>query len=426
MEENFLRPDFQFEKYIADRLMEISDEGERRALKEVMRETLVPFYEQTSAYMAEIENRLEQTSKKQQGRYEVITGIARKDRIDLTEEAMVPMQYGDLADMQVDIEEMKEQLSQGNPYAVLKVFFKMSYAQIQQIEREKRTFKGIVYTQDGEYPAFFSIERNQSYLQKVQKLYDAFMQNAVSWNTVCAPYLYKFFDVKIVKTQCPADEMIQKITVDFEEYKQYAHFDLIPVWNIRMVEEKTGAYPELTIDQIHYDHCIYKGHFKEGRDYLAVNSNVKIWNLYRMDGDMHILCDAMDPVRWQLVEMGYDVRNKNIYEYPVFGNVNQQQQFNCIQTYAEVKRYISQLGYENYVELLDIKVQQEYINRNYETYGMDAFIEDEIRVSTKRPYMVFLFQAKDRECYLNQDVMSFLVSKVQWQIPEFHCVGELQ
>ena len=52
------------------------------------------------------------------------------------------------------------------------------------------------------------------------------MQNAVSWNTVCAPYLYKFFDVKIVKTQCPADEMIQKITVDFEEYKQYAHFDL--------------------------------------------------------------------------------------------------------------------------------------------------------------------------------------------------------
>ena len=86
----------------------------------------------------------------------------------------------------------------------------------------------------------------------------------------------------------------------------------------------------LTIDQIHYDHCIYKGHFKEGRDYLAVNSNVKIWNLYRMDGDMHILCDAMDPVRWQLVEMGYDVRNKNIYEYPVFGNVNQQQQFNCI------------------------------------------------------------------------------------------------
>ena len=44
-------------------MMEISDEGERRALKEVMRETLVPFYEQTSAYMAEIENRLEQTQK---------------------------------------------------------------------------------------------------------------------------------------------------------------------------------------------------------------------------------------------------------------------------------------------------------------------------------------------------------------------------
>ena len=106
--------------------------------------------------------------------------------------------------------------------------------------------------------------------------------------------------------------------------------------------------------------------------------------------------------------------------------MNQQQQFNCIHTYAEVKRYISQLGYENYVELLDIKVQQEYINRNYETYGMDAFIEDEIRVSMSRPYMIFLFQAKDRECYLNQDVMSYLISKVQWQLPEFCCVGELQ
>ncbi len=33
MEENFLKPDFQFEKYIADRMMEISDEGERTCFK---------------------------------------------------------------------------------------------------------------------------------------------------------------------------------------------------------------------------------------------------------------------------------------------------------------------------------------------------------------------------------------------------------
>lgn len=425
MKENFLRPDFQFDKYIADRLMEISDEGERRALKEVVRDTLVPFYELTAEYMAEIEHRLEQTAHIKEGRYEVITGIAHKDRIDLTEEAMIPMQYADMADLQVDIEEMKEQMSLGNPYTVMKVFFEMSYAQIRQIENQKRTFRGIVYTQDGEYPASFCISPNRQYLWEVEKLYEAFRENAVSWNTVCAPYLYKFFDVKILKSQCPDDEPIQKIIVDFEEYRQYAHFDLIPLWNIRIVEEKTGAYPELTIDQIHYDHCIYKGHFKEERDYLAVNANVKIWNLYRMDGDMHILCDAAEPVRWKLIEMGYDAKDNNRYEYPVFGNRNQQSD-SCIHTYAEVRRYIAGLGFEEYMELLDIRVEQEYAGRSCETYSMDDFIEDEIRVSTSRPYMVFIFQAKDRQSYLNQDVMSFLVSKVQWQLPEFNCVGELQ
>ena len=54
------------------------------------------------------------------------------------------------------------------------------------------------------------------------------------------------------------------------------------------------------------------------------------------------------------------------------------------------------------------KVQQEYINRNLKgTYGMDAFIEDEIRVSKKKTYMVFLFGGKNRECYLNQGCHEF-------------------
>ena len=422
----FFREDFEFDRYIRERLLEIEDEEERKALKDVLKETLIPFYEYVEEAYGELQNRLIQSKHTKRARNEIITGICNRNFIDITEEDMVPMQYGDLNSFCVDIEELKERMMEGKSYTVMKVFLQADYKVLQEMEKERRNFKGTVYTEDGEYPGFFQIKRNQSYLKQIAELYPVFMRNNLNWNTVCAPYLYKFYDVDLIKTECPLDIEIKKITIDFQEYSQYINYDMIPTWNIRILEEKTSAYPDFAVDQIHYEHCIYRSRFQEDRDYLVMNEDQKIWNVFWEDGDMHIICREEKPVRWKLLELSYESKNKK-YECPVFGNEQYGgKEVRCIHTYAEVKRFIESLGYTEYVQLSEIQMIDGKERKIVETYSMDQFIEDEIRLSNHRMQLLFLFQVQSRESYLIYDIMSYLISRIQWKLPEFECIGQLQ
>lgn len=60
-----------------------------------------------------------------------------------------------------------------------------------------------------------------------------------------------------------------------------------------------------------------------------------------------------------------------------------------------------------------------------ETYDMDRFITDELRRKEARETMLLHFSAADPDNYLNLDLMSFLVTKVQKLFPEYVCVGIL-
>lgn len=425
MEERFFKTEFQFEKYLNARLLEVSDEGERRALKELMRETLIPFYEHTEEAYAELEKRLTQTTESQSGRFEIITGVERRSQVDITEEAMVPMRYEDLSEFLVDISEMKECLSRGEVYTVMRVFLALDYGAIRRIARERRNFHGAIRTADGEYSAVFTLKKDESYMKQITNLYEVFENNGQEWNTVCAPYLGKYFEVQVTKTDCPLEEEVVGITVNFEEYQDKVIYDLIPMWNVRVFEERTGAYPDFALDRIHYEHCIYGSRFKDGRDYLVDADHIKLWNIFWQDGDMHIICDEDQPVRWKLIELGSDAWNKR-YDMPVFGNYHRPKMGErCIHTLAEVKRYVAKLGYESYLYLLEVR-QEEVRPGIRGTYSMDAFLEDEIRVGENRPGLIFRFRPADKENYLNQDIMSYLMSKIQWQMPEFECIGELE
>ncbi len=424
MEEQFFNTGFRFDKYITQRLLEISDEGERRALKELTKSTLIPFYEHTEAAYQELRERLTTAKNNHTNRYEIITGVEKRNQIDVTEEAMVPMQQADLQEVLVDVAQMQETLQQGKPYTVMKVFFAISYGEIQRMERQKRVFRAILHTENGEYPAQILLKRNTSYQEQIAELYQVFEANGLEWKTVCAPYLGKYFDVQIAKTDCLA-EHIMKIVVDFEEYADKGIYNLVPMWNIRRMEERTSAYPDFALDKIHYEHCIFKNRFREDRDYLVKADGVKLWEIFQQNEDLHIVCDSDQPINWKLMELGYDAW-KQKYDMPIFGNAcGTQTAHRCIHTIAEVTRYVKELGYENYVELLAIKRVEE-APKVKGTYLMDRFLEDEIRISKHREGMIFTFRAREPQHYLNQDIMSYLISRIQWELPEFECIGELE
>lgn len=421
----FFQNDFRFDKYIQERLLEISDEGERRELKELMRETLIPFYEHVEEAYRETEGRLEQSGQHVGERYEIITGICERNRVDITEEDMFPMCYGDLHEQLVDIEKMQEALSKGETFPVMKIFMKADYRVIRQIEQENRAFHGTIYTEDGEYGASFRLVKNKEYENQIAELYPVFIENGIPWKTVCAPYLNKFFCVEVVQTEYAMDCDIQKILVDFEEYSQWVDYNLIPMWNVRIMEEKTSAYPELSVDRIHYEHCIYKGRMNEMRDYLVDGNGTKVWDMQRIDGDLHILSGEKNPVRWKLIELGYDAIGSS-YDFPIFRNGQKKRHSGrCIHTYAEVEKFITELGYGAYLKLNKIEKTKQKRNSAETAYSMDAFIEDEIRTEHGGGEMHFFFETVNGIDYLNLDILSYLLSCVQRELPEYLCTGEL-
>lgn len=405
-------------------MLEISDENERRALKDVMKNTLLPFYQKTEEAYGALEARLVETKTERLSRYEILTGLADRRKVDITEEAMVPMRYTDMQDFMVDIDEMAESLEEQKPYKVMQLFVRADMKTIQRMKTEKRYYRGVVYAKGMEFPGTFQLVWNDSYINQVEELYPVFEKNGLEWNTVCMPYLFKFFDVEIVKTQCQMDVEIEKIVVDFEEYKQYIDYNVIPMWNVRILESHTGVYPDFAIDRIHYEHCVFKEQFVENRDYLIESKDTKIWDIFRQNGDIHIICDSEVPLRWMLIELGYDAL-RHEYDEIVFGNYHRRTNKRCIHTYAEVKRFISELGYDNYVQLTDIKYWGQKEKSAQQSYSMNVFLDDEIRISKQRPAMLFTFKAKEEAFYLNEDIMSYLVSAVQWELPEFECIGEL-
>lgn len=425
MNEEFFKTDFNFEKYINARLLEVTDENERRALKEVLKATLLPFYENTEASFKELEKNIHDTMHPKQGTYDILTCIANKTSVDVTEEALVPMRYDDLSDMQIDVEEMMEALKEGKSFPIMRVFLQADYSIIHRLILERRSWRGTIYTTDGSYSGKFIWKQNLSYLKQITDIYQVFQENGLAWKTVCAPYLFKFFDVEILETDCPEDEEITRISVDFEEYEENVIYDLIPMWNLRTVEQRTSAYPNFAIDQIHYEHIIYGERLRKNRDYLVTNQNLKIWNIYRQDGDLHIICDSDNLEKFKLFEFVYEAKEKT-YEYEVFHNSSETQGKRCVHTLADVKRFVAGLGYQDRLELIDVRVQDEYEEMTRLTYMVDKFLEDEIRVGKQREALVMVFAKKNGENNYNQDIMSYLVSRVQWEIPEFKCVGEFQ
>ena len=164
--------------------------------------------------------------------------------------------------------------------------------------------------------------------------------------------------------------------------------------------------------------------FVSGRDYLVVSDNKKIWNTFRQNGEFHIITNEDKPTVWKILELGYDSLEKS-YDMPIFRNLDCNINKRCIHTIAEVRRYIVELGYDTRLKLLEVK-QIDSWKEAFNTYSVDDFIVDEIRLSRSRPHLCFKFQPKNDSDYLNQDIMSYLVSKIQWQLPEFKCVGVLE
>ena len=80
-----MEKDFNFEKYISERLLEIDDEKTRVEMRELMQHTMIPFYRHTEeAYRGFVE-RYRISAEASMGSCDVITGLMKRGQIDVTD-----------------------------------------------------------------------------------------------------------------------------------------------------------------------------------------------------------------------------------------------------------------------------------------------------------------------------------------------------
>lgn len=422
MGEDFFSEGFQFEEYLNDKLMEISDLEHRRELKDVVKQMMLPFYQQVEAKYHKITEKLLAEHEQQERDYTIVIGLKERKKIDLTDEQMQPILAEDMEEKLIDEVTLRESLKAGEPFYLFSVYLKMDYNRIRNLLSVRKLFSGEIRTEEGVYPAKFKLRESDKYLKPLNELYPVFIRNMVSWKPVNMAYLHKFADVMLCDTQLPEDEAILEVSIDFEEYSDAVKYQMVPLWNITRQELGDSGYPEFCIDQIHYKHMLYKHKLKEENSYLVDNKEVNIWNIEYREGDIEILCDKDNEVRWNLIE--FHKAEQSGGEYPYLSNQDTYQGERTIRTKAEISRYIQSLGYENILKFVDASVQKKSRSKR-ETYDMNGDLLDEIRQLHRGYQLTLEFEPVKEEYEMNADILSYLVSRLQWEFPEYLCCGRL-
>lgn len=429
------RQGFDMKHYIEKRMLEIKDLGDRILFKEAVGEILMSVYEYNQKAYSELEKRILDECRPAQGSYAVYTSMTDIKHFDATDTFMYPMRSGDVKKTHVGYQDIQHALSSRESLKLYTVFLQGSASQVHTLLAQKeRRFRGVVKTEKREYQAEFCVRQNTDYMDMIENLYYIFGANYQPWLTVCCAYLVKMLDIYLCSAeQIKGKEEILEIQTDFEEYAGLIRYDMIPLWNLQPLTEKTSTYPNPSVDKTNYEHQIFSQRLDEKCEYLVRNTDVEITNIRRLNGDLYITCPMDQPCEWQMYQVNR-IDRKGKYPYPVLSNQFKEsfsgsitEMFRkSIKTKGEMGRLIESFDYGEYVTFVDFQVcNQMPKGCAAANYNMDAFVEDEIRTQDVRKILVIDFSAKDLTCYLNEDIMSFLVTQVQKIFPEYHCCGRL-
>ena len=427
--------DFDMKEYIRKRMLEITELKDRELFKEAVGGILSAVYEYNQNAYEGLEQRILEECTPDQSRYAVYISLTDRQHYDETDRFLYPMRPEDTKETEVSCQDINDALSEGRQLGMYTVYIKGTATQVSQmLQQEGRVFNGTVKTEKREYRASFCVKRNTQYMQMIEELYGVFGANFQPWSTVCTAYLSKLVDVYLCSSEQIRDnEEIDRIQIDFEEYAGLVRYNMIPLWNLRPLTEKTSTYPNPCMDKTNYEHQFFAQRLKPDCEYLVRDTEAEITNIRRLNGDLYITCPIERPCEWNLYEV-HQRTGRETYQYPVLSNQykesfsgNITEMFRrSIKTKAEMARLIESFDYGDYLTFCGFELCGEVPPECQESnYNMDSFLTDELRTGAAGQVLVIRFTAGDPANYLNEDIMSFLVTQVQRIFPDYHCVGQI-
>jgi hypothetical protein len=421
---------------IYEKLNNIENLEDRLILKKILSGVFMSLEEYTENRFNDLEERVFNEIEDIKGKYNVFSTIAKREELDPTNEFLYPILKEDMEESIYKVEEVLNSLRENQPMTMFKVFLKCDYLMVKDILSSKKTFKGIIETNKNTYEAYFSLKENKEYIKKLDELYKMFINNNIPWTTINNPYIYKITNVVLIKCKedIGEDENINKISIDFEEYKEFIEYDIVPLWNIKEISLKSLGFPMPCEDKINYEHMISIEKERGNHGYL-VNYEGNNIQYVKFMKDSIVICSLEEEGRkWDV----YKIISKNtssidIYNYELMSNevdssfigkLSLNNKCN-VKTKAELERIIKSFKISEYLEFKHLELNEEKEDKTSESYNMNEFILDEIRDGDRGKVLALYFRAKDNNFYLNRDILSFLVSEIQLFYPEYHCEGRL-
>lgn len=422
MEQRLFSEEFDLEAYIEQRFHEMRVFEDKLLYKKIVGDLIQELFSYTQQEYKALEQRVLSEYETEQSKYAIYLGLTNREHYDPTDTFLCAMR-------EEDIEEKKEiALEVGQSYIFDQIYLEASVNIVEAFAQA--SFLGRLKTEKQTYPISVSVKKNEAYLDMIQKLYHIFGTNYLSWTTVCCAYLNKLFELSfVVPSSIEKKETVLEVQVDWKEFAPYLRYQPVPLWNIKKVIEKTSTFPEPCIDKTNYEHYIYANKLEENCQYLVTNTEVEITNIRRVEGDLILTCPEESSKEWVLYQVNPKPKKVAKYLYPVLsnqikesfvGNVNQRYG-NAVKTKLEIARILMSFEYSEYVIFQDVRVLEKRTSKVI-TYSMDAFIQDEIRLGGFQQTLEVSFRRVGKH-YLQEDIMSFLVTQVQKLFPEYDCIG---
>jgi len=419
-------------KKIHDEIQSIDSLEERVAFKELMEEVFLSLYETNERMYQDLEQRVMDELAYDVNRYLIKTGLIEKRYLDGSHHLLFPMDENDLKEGRYQLSDILDAVAQDGKFCLMKVMVRCDYLQLQELWNNHVQFKGVLDT--GKISELtVELHPSLSYLNHISNLYRLFIKNGIPWQTINAPYLYKMAEVVIVGVPegMKGDEKIKSIRIDFGKYSSFIHYDMIPVWNIKKLRLDTVGFPVPCEDHKNFEHEVLIRDYGKENAYL-IGEDLDIQSITQREHKLYIVSGTEGPQKWDIY-MIINGKDKKIdhYTYPIMRNLQTghfmerfQRKWNQpIKTRVELIRFIKGFGLEKYLEYYDCNVADEF-DGEIETYGMNTFIEDEIRDSRAAKKLILYFKPGTGEQWLLRDIASFIVSEVQRIYPEYECGGK--
>lgn len=407
---------------------------DRIVFKELMERVFLPLYETNTRMYHSLENRVMDDLAYDINRYSIRTGIIEREFLDPSNQMLNAVCPEDEVPQETyTIETIRENLSETGKYLIGTIFIQCDTLQLKELVNSDRCYDGIIKT-DREYSIQIKLQFSKKYLMQIEHLYRLFVKNGIPWQTVNAPYFFKMIDVFAtgISEEAGDEECITDFKVDLGEYNSAVNYYMIPVWNVRRLTLKSFGFPIPCEDRKNYEHVINLNKYNTENSFL-VDEEEQILHV-RQNGDSLVLTETIsEPKKWKVRMIVVDREDSfSDYTLPMMENLRkdgfseryQRKTGRKIRTKAELERYILGFGLNEYLEFQGYKILERGNRKSLkETYSMNYFIDDEIRIQTEQMELLLYFKGKGKFEWLYRDFASFITSELQEIYPEFNCGG---